>query len=65
MWTETRRVVILFMVNNVSQVEALLAKIESGMPPPNSTIKQHEAFLNSTKTLLHPGNYMVRPLMLE
>jgi len=41
------------------QVEALLAKIESGMPPPNSTIKQHEAFLNSTKTLLHPGNYMV------
>ena len=45
--------------NLLLQVEALLTKTEKAMPPPHSSTKKHEAFLEETKSLLHPGNYQV------
>merc|ERR1719400_1598885 len=41
------------------QVEALLAKTGGAMPSPTAPVKQHEAFLEETKSLLHPGNFQV------
>ena len=29
------------------------------MPSPTAPVKQHEAFLEETKSLLHPGNFQV------
>ena len=36
-----------------------MAKTGSAMPSANAPVKQHEAFLEETKTLLHPGNFQV------
>jgi len=41
------------------QVEALLTKTGGAMPSPTAPVKQHEAFLEETKSLLHPGNFQV------
>jgi len=41
------------------QVEALLTKTGGAMPSASAPVKQHEAFLEETKTLLHPGNFQV------
>ena len=43
----------------ISQVEALLTKTGGAMPSASAPVKQHEAFLEETKTLLHPGNFQV------
>ena len=43
-----------------SQVEALLSKTGGAMPGASASVKQHEAFLEETKALLHPGNFQVR-----
>ena len=45
---------------HISQVEALLTKTGGAMPSASAPVKQHEAFLEETKSLLHPGNFQVR-----
>ena len=42
------------------QVEALLAKTGGAIPIASAPVKQHEKFLEETKSLLHPGNFQVR-----
>ena len=33
--------------------------VVGAMPSPTAPVKQHEAFLEETKSLLHPGNFQV------
>ena len=35
------------------------------MPSPTAPVKQHEAFLEETKSLLHPGNFQVDLIVIN
>ena len=37
--------------------------VVGAMPSPTAPVKQHEAFLEETKSLLHPGNFQVALLV--
>ena len=53
-------IILSWIHSHISQVEALLSKTGGAMPGASASVKQHEAFLEETKALLHPGNFQVR-----
>ena len=41
------------------------SNVVGAMPSPTAPVKQHEAFLEETKSLLHPGNFQVDLIVIN